>query len=195
MMLQSQIRSYPVPSCVAIVLEAGDLDDRGLDKILSLIEWSTPLGIETLLLHISEDCQQLSSRISSRLSEANADISIHTINGVLRTGRGGQSLVISLGFGGKQEVTAAIKSIMHDVFDGRLSPEDIDESRIEERLRFEQRPELVIRAGGKRLSDFMIWQAAYSELYFTELNWASMRMIDFLRAIRDYQRRERRFGR
>jgi undecaprenyl diphosphate synthase len=53
----------------------------------------------------------------------------------------------------------------------------------------------VIRAGGKRLSDFMIWQAAYSELYFTDVNWLEMRKIDFLRAIRDCQRRERRFGR
>jgi len=58
-----------------------------------------------------------------------------------------------------------------------------------------QKPDLVIRAGGKQLSDFMIWQAAYSELYFTDVNWLRLRKIDFLRAIRDYQGRERRFGR
>jgi undecaprenyl diphosphate synthase len=53
----------------------------------------------------------------------------------------------------------------------------------------------VIRAGGKQLSDFLIWQAAYSELYFTDVDWQSLRKIDLLRAIRDWQRRERRFGR
>jgi undecaprenyl diphosphate synthase len=52
----------------------------------------------------------------------------------------------------------------------------------------------VIRAGGNQLSDFMIWQSAYSELYFTEVNWRALRKIDFLRAIRDCQQRERRFG-
>jgi len=75
-----------------------------------------------------------------------------------------------------------------------LDPEHIDEKTIESHLRFSQKPDLVIRAGGKQLSDFMIWQAAYSELYFTDINWSAFRKIDFLRAIRDCQRRERRFG-
>jgi undecaprenyl diphosphate synthase len=92
-------------------------------------------------------------------------------------------------------VSEAIRKLLKDVEIGRISADDIDEKTIEAKLRFSQKPDLVIRAGGKQLSDFMIWQAAYSELYFTEVNWNSLRKTDFLRAIRDYQRRERRFGR
>ncbi len=88
----------------------------------------------------------------------------------------------------------AIGKLLEDVESGLVDPEEIDEAMIEAKLRFKYRPDLVIRAGGRQLSDFMIWQAAYSELYFTDLNWDSMRKTDFLRAIRDYQQRERRFG-
>ena len=104
-------------------------------------------------------------------------------------------MVVSLGYGGKREVSEAFRDLLRDVESGRLSCEQIDEKIIESHLRFSQKPDLVIRAGGKRLSDFMIWQAAYSELYFTDVNWLQLRKIDFLRAIRDCQRRERRFGR
>ena len=104
-------------------------------------------------------------------------------------------MAVSLGYGGKREVTEAFRGLLREVEEGKLSPEEIDEKAIESRLRFSQKPDLVIRAGGKQLSDFMIWQAAYSELYFTDVNWPGLRRIDFLRAIRDYQGRERRFGR
>ncbi|MCD6145172.1 MAG: undecaprenyl diphosphate synthase family protein, partial [Methanosarcinales archaeon] len=53
----------------------------------------------------------------------------------------------------------------------------------------------VIRAGGKHLTDFLIWQTIYSELYFTDVNFTDMRRLDFLRIIRDYQKRQRRYGR
>ncbi|MDD1758475.1 MAG: undecaprenyl diphosphate synthase family protein, partial [Methanotrichaceae archaeon] len=89
----------------------------------------------------------------------------------------------------------AFRKLLKDVENGRLNPEDIDEKSIEKNLRFGEKPDLVIRAGGKHLSDFMIWQAAYSELYFTEIRWSSLRKIDFLRAIRDCRNRKRRFGR
>ena len=92
-------------------------------------------------------------------------------------------------------MTEAFRDLLYEVEEGRLNPEEIDEKKIESRLRFSQKPDLVIRAGGKKLSDFMIWQAAYSELYFTDVNWMKLRKIDFLRAIRDYQGRERRYGR
>ncbi|HWQ18965.1 MAG TPA: undecaprenyl diphosphate synthase family protein, partial [Methanotrichaceae archaeon] len=113
-----------------------------------------------------------------------------------RLGSGGRvKMTISLGFGGKREVTEAIRELLRGVENGFVEPEKIDEKMIEANLRFRQKPDLVIRAGGKRLSDFLIWQAAYSELYFTEVNWNSLRKIDLLRAVRDYQKRERRFGR
>ena len=79
-----------------------------------------------------------------------------------------------------------------------MSPDDLDENTFESYLYTygTPDPDLIIRTSGEeRLSGFLIWQSAYSELYFTEVFWPAFRMIDFWRAIRVYQQRERRFGR
>jgi undecaprenyl diphosphate synthase len=78
---------------------------------------------------------------------------------------------------------------------GHLDPDDISEDDVEERLVFPTAPDLVIKTGAERLSDFMIWQSVYSELHFTDVNWRNFRKRDYLRALRDYQDRQRRFGR
>lgn len=78
---------------------------------------------------------------------------------------------------------------------GELDPEEIDEADIEEHLVFPVEPDLVIKTGAERLSDFMIWQSVYAELYFTDVNWRDFRRRDYLRALLDYADRQRRFGR
>ncbi len=65
---------------------------------------------------------------------------------------------------------------------------------IESRLTFRCMPDLVIKTGGQHLTDFLIWLSVYSELFFSDVNWKYFRRIDFLRALRDFQFRERRFG-
>jgi undecaprenyl diphosphate synthase len=194
--LETKIAHASVPRCVAVILNPGDLDDRGLEMVRRLIAWSETLGIRSIALYSREDAPRTYQRIVNELDNARAEISLHTKDGVETLGSGGKTkLLISLGYGGKQEVSEAIRKLLRDVEIGRINADDINEKTIEAKLRFSQKPDLVIRAGGKQLSDFMIWQAAYSELYFTEVNWNSLRKTDFLRAIRDYQRRERRFGR
>lgn len=193
--LGARISLGQVPQCVAVVLNQGDLDGEGLEMLGSLLGWSEAMGIHSLAIYIGEEGAELYQRITSSLSTAPADVSLHTSAGVVGLGRGGKvKMTISLGFGGRKEVTEATRKILEMVEDGSLQPEEIDERTLESNLRFSQRPDLVIRAGGNRLSDFMIWQAAYSELYFTEVNWGSFRKVDYLRAIRDYQKRQRRFG-
>jgi undecaprenyl diphosphate synthase len=195
-LLQSRIAKSNLPGCVAVVLSSGDLLDEGLLRLRQLLEWSRSIGLTSLVLYVNDDAPLLLRKIALELATAPAQISLHTAEGVEQTGTGGPlKAVISLGFGGKREVAEAFRGILKDVERGNLQPEQIDEKTIESHLRFSQKPDLVIRAGGKRLSDFMIWQAAYSELYFTDVNWQDLRKIDFLRAIRDCQRRERRFGR
>jgi len=195
-LLQARIAKNNLPGCVAVVLSCGDLFDDGLVRLSELLEWSRSIGLTSLMLYVNDDAPRLQRMIASLLAASPAQISLHTREGVLQTGSGGPlKVVISLGYGGKREVAEAFRGLLRDVETGLLYPEQIDEKTIESRLRFPQKPDLVIRAGGKRLSDFMIWQAAYSELYFTDVNWLEMRKIDFLRAIRDCQRRERRFGR
>ena len=106
-------------------------------------------------------------------------------------------LNIAIGYGGRAEIVDAVKSLAQDVKRGSLSPDDITEEILGKNLYTTgiPDPDLIIRTSGEeRLSGFLLWQSAYSELYFTEVYWPAFRMIDFWRAIRIYQQRERRFG-
>jgi tritrans,polycis-undecaprenyl-diphosphate synthase [geranylgeranyl-diphosphate specific] len=107
-------------------------------------------------------------------------------------------LNIAISYGGRAEIIDAVKVIASEVKEGKLGVDDISEQSFSQYLYTEgiRDPDLIIRTSGEeRLSGFLLWQSAYSELYFTEVFWPAFRMIDFWRAIRVYQQRERRFGR
>ncbi len=104
---------------------------------------------------------------------------------------------IAVAYGGREEILRAIQSVAQDVKDGKLNVEDIDEKTVAERLYTSDfpDPDLILRTSGEeRISNFLIWQLAYSELYFTDVYWPGFRKVDFLRAIRSYQDRHRRMG-
>ncbi len=104
---------------------------------------------------------------------------------------------IAVAYGGREEIVHAIQSVAQDVREGKLEVEDIDEKAVTERLYTSDfpDPDLILRTSGEeRISNFLIWQLAYSELYFTDVYWPGFRKIDFLRAIRSYQDRQRRYG-
>ncbi len=102
----------------------------------------------------------------------------------------GLPVTVAIGRSGREEIVEAIRMMARE----HVDPELIDESAIESRLTFRYAPDLVIKAGGDHLTDFLIWQSVYSELFFLDVNWSSFRKVDFLRALRDYQSRSRRFG-
>jgi len=105
---------------------------------------------------------------------------------------------IAVCYGGRQEIVDAVRKIAWKVKRGELEPDEIDEQTITQHLYTENLPDpdLIIRTSGEeRISNFLLWQSAYSELYFANIYWPEIRKIDILRAIRDYQRRQRRFGR
>ncbi|MCD6367894.1 MAG: di-trans,poly-cis-decaprenylcistransferase [Candidatus Aenigmarchaeota archaeon] len=107
-------------------------------------------------------------------------------------------LNIALAYGGQQEIVDAFKKISKKIMKGTLKPSDINEKLIKENLYTNgfPYPDLIIRTGGeKRLSNFLPWQSAYSELAFTDKKWPEFDKRTFLSIIKDYQRRERRFGR
>ena len=107
-------------------------------------------------------------------------------------------LNIALSYGGRAEIIDAVREVANQVKAGDLNVNDIDEARFAEYLYTQgvPDPDLIIRTSGEeRLSGFLLWQSAYSELYFTDVFWPAFRMIDFWRALRIYQQRERRFGR
>ncbi|MHA1754469.1 MAG: polyprenyl diphosphate synthase [Candidatus Odinarchaeia archaeon] len=107
-------------------------------------------------------------------------------------------LNIAIGYSGRIEITDALRKIAAKIKEGVLNPEDITEEVISEHLYTAglPDPDLIIRTSGEeRLSGFLLWQSAYSELYFCDVYWPEVREIDLWRAIRIYQQRERRFGR
>ncbi len=111
---------------------------------------------------------------------------------------GGRTLNIAVAYGGRREIVDSVRKIAEKVLRGELRPEEIDEEVIREHLYAPDLPDpdLIIRTSGEeRLSNFLLWQSAYSELYFCEAYLPEFRKVDLLRAIRNYQRRERRYGR
>ncbi|MCD6370917.1 MAG: di-trans,poly-cis-decaprenylcistransferase [Thermoplasmata archaeon] len=107
-------------------------------------------------------------------------------------------LNVAIAYGGREEIVRAIKEIARKVKDGKLEVEDITEDVVREHLYTGNLPDpdLILRTSGEeRISNFLLWQSAYSEFYFSDIYWPTFRKIDFLRAIRAYQLRQRRFGR
>ncbi len=106
-------------------------------------------------------------------------------------------LNVAIGYGGRTEIVDAVKTIAKKVKNGELDPSKISKATIEEHLYTAgiADPELIIRTSGEeRLSGFLLWQSAYSELYFADVFWPEIRKIDFWRALRTFQQRDRRFG-
>lgn len=104
---------------------------------------------------------------------------------------------IAVAYGGRQELVSAIKKIADAVCCGREKLGDIDEALVSRYLYTDglPDPDLVLRTSGEeRISNFLLWQAAYSELYFSDVYWPTFSFLDFLRAIRSYQLRQRRYG-
>lgn len=106
-------------------------------------------------------------------------------------------MVVALSYSSKWEITKAMQNIAEKVKNGEMDPKDIDDKTINDNLvtNFMPDPELMIRTGGEqRLSNYLLWQCAYSEFYFTDTYWPDFREEDLCRAIVDYQSRQRRFG-
>ncbi len=106
---------------------------------------------------------------------------------------------IAIGYGGREEIVEAMRRIAKDVREGKLKPEEISKETISSYLYTSHLPipdpDLILRTSGEeRISNFLLWQLAYSELYFSDVYWPSFKKTDFLKAILSYQRRQRRYG-
>ena len=107
------------------------------------------------------------------------------------------TLNLALNYGGRDEILQAVNRIATDVKEGALNPGEIDKDTFEKYLytHFLPDPDLLIRTSGElRLSNFLPWQTAYTEFYFTEVNWPDFDDDEFYKAILSYQHRHRRFG-
>jgi undecaprenyl diphosphate synthase len=106
-------------------------------------------------------------------------------------------LNLALSYGSRNEIVTAARSLAVKCLGGEIAPEDINEQLMADHLytRGMRDPDLLIRTGGEcRLSNFLLWQASYAEIYFTKVMWPDFRKDEFLQAMYDFQNRERRFG-
>jgi undecaprenyl diphosphate synthase len=109
----------------------------------------------------------------------------------------GLTVILALSYSGQWELTQATKRIVQKVSEGKLNPEEITQQTVADHLETAgiPDPELMIRTSGEfRISNFLLWQLAYTELYFTPVLWPDFRMEHLYAAVEDYQKRERRFG-
>ena len=184
-----------VPEHVALVLTERDLLERGAyDTLADALHWAFEYGAERVTVYVSVLDAGAAPTLERELATIDAPREV-AVRGPEDTERADAPIRVSVGLGGKHEFAAAVRSLAADVAAGEMEPEAIDEADVEDRLVFDAEPDLVVKTGAERLSDFMIWQSVYSELYFTDVNWRDLRERDYLRALRDYQDRQRRFGR
>ena len=120
------------------------------------------------------------------------------LNGIEQTKNNtGLTLILALNYSSRWEITNAVRHIVKEVESGNLTHSDITEQTVSSYLNTREvpDPELLIRTSGEqRISNYLLWQIAYTELYFTDLFWPDFRKQNFFEAILDYQNRERRFG-
>ncbi len=159
-----------------------------MELLVETIRKEVPvLNKNNIRLNVIGDTGMLPPHVLEQLHEALKETAGNT----------GLNLIMALSYSSRWEIKQAIKKIASDVKEGKLQPEQIDQNTITQYLethRFPD-PELMIRTSGEfRISNFLLYQLAYSELYFTDTLWPDFRKNDLYKAILDFQKRERRFG-
>ncbi|MDR2286323.1 MAG: isoprenyl transferase [Prevotellaceae bacterium] len=174
----------------------------------SVENWNRPLDeIEALMLLLVEavvkETPELNSnnvqlRAIGNLSTFPENVMVKLNQAIEFTSKNtGLVLTLALSYGSRWEITEAVKKIAAKAAAGEIEPESINENVIEQYLTTHGMPdpELIIRTSGEqRLSNFLLWQGAYSEFYFPAILWPDFRKNDLLEAIDEYRKRERRFG-
>jgi undecaprenyl diphosphate synthase len=150
-----------------------------------------PPVIQGLMFHIATPSPDAMTRCLSEIKKIGtiARLVLHVGDKEEVIGEG-MDVVVAIGMSGRDEITACIRRMA----EAHIPPEDVDEKLLESYLTFKYTPDVVIKSGGDHLTDFLIWQSVYSELFFSDVNWKYFRKVDFLRILRDYQSRIRRFG-
>ncbi len=169
--------------------------DRPIEEVTGLMELlvdtikkeTATLNKNNIRLHVIGDIHMLPEYAQKELQESLDFLSQNT----------GLNLIMALSYSSRWEIVNAIKNIAADVKTGKLEPFEIDQDTIKDYLTTREfpDPELMIRTSGEyRISNFLLYQLAYAELYFTNVRWPEFRKENLYEAILDFQQRERRFG-
>ncbi len=163
-----------------------------VDDLMGLLRWYlhsqiVEMGKEGIRLRVIGDRTRLSKDLIDLIDEA---------EGVTADNRR-LNLTIAISYGGRQEIVAATRRLVQQALDGSLAPADIDEHTFEAELDTADLPDpdLILRTSGEqRISNFLIWQSAYSELVFVDKLWPDFGEADLAAAIQEFQSRDRRYG-
>ena len=162
--------------------------DALMDLLADTVVKQTPdLLKNNVRLHTIGDLDSLPEKAREKMQQSIKETSVST----------GLNLIVALSYSSKQEITRAVQNIARELKDGKISEQDITADTISQHLYTSEfpDPDLLIRTSGElRISNFLLWQLAYTELYFTPCLWPDFDMEELCRAIVDYQNRERRFG-
>ena len=199
-----------IDSVRAITKKCGDIGVKHLSLYtFSSENWSRPLKevkalMGLLLLTIRREIKDLNKN-NVRLSTIGnmGDLPDDARKGMeeglkITENNSGLNLILALSYGGRQEILKMVQSIARKAVNGEIEPEKLSESDIVNELDTAKipDPDLLIRTGGdQRISNFLLWQIAYSEIYVTDTYWPEFKEKELLDAVADFQDRERRFGR
>ena len=200
-MLKRQINELPGHVC--FMISGQDMADAP-ENLFLITSWcneisdfvckhnpSSKPGIQGLTFHISTPVpEEMTHYLPAVRKIGNISHLILHIGDKEEVAGNGMDVVVAIGKSGREEITSCIRRMAQD----HVLPEDVDEKTLESYLTFQYTPDVVIKSGGDHLTDFLIWQSVYSELFFSDINWKYVRKVDFLRLLRDYQSRIRRFG-
>ena len=193
--VRHRFREGEPPAHVAVVITERDLLEQGAyDTLEQFLGWAFEYGAEQVTVSVSVLDEAVVPTLARELRAVDAPRPV-AVREPGDTERADAPIQVSIGLGGKAEFAEAVRSLATEVEAGRVDVDELDERDIEDRLVFPDEPDLVLKTGAERLSDFMIWQSVYSELYFTDVNWRDFRERDYLRALLDFKDRQRRFGR
>jgi undecaprenyl diphosphate synthase len=200
-MLRRQINV--LPSHICFMISGHDMAEAP-GQLLAVTRWCTEISYEVskkshdsknriqgLTFHISLPAPDRMERClpAIRAIASVACLHLHFKESEEISGTG-IPVFVAIGKSGREEITACIRKMAED----KIAPGDVDEHLLESYLTFKYAPDIVVKSGGDHLTDFLIWQSVYSEIFFSDVNWQLFRKVDFLRILRDYQSRVRRFG-
>ncbi len=192
--LEKEIKKQKIPKHIMIIV-GDNVFLKNLESFLTFVEWCKKFSIKEVTIAINSSKFNNSDAIKiARKFDGKAKINIFCENFEFEIDGGEIILNLNFGLRGRREIINATKKIAELILKGEFDPEDINEKVIERFLKIKSEPDIIIRAGDE-IQDFLIWQSIYSEHVFFDTDWKNLRYIDFLRILRDYQKRERRYGR
>ena len=198
-----------VESIRSVVRACGEL---GLEYLtlyaFSVENWSRPRAevgalMRLLVYFLGKEVKELDQnnvrlRVIGRVAGLSANVQKAIARAEAQTADNtGLTLVLALNYGGRTEILDAVKALAADLLKGRVLPKDVDEKIFSQYLytRDIPDPELLIRTSGEmRISNFLLWQVSYTEMWITKLLWPEFRKEHLLMALEDYRKRQRRFG-